>query len=131
MKLLMFFFALILSAILLPLGLAYNILTIFKLKSIENVLNTLLAFLEETYNFFYSIAIFLDRLGNILLGSLFEKIVLNQKIETTFGDSGYTISYSFGDLLFSKKLNKTGISIVKFIDKLFGKNHCLNTYINS
>jgi len=80
--------------------------------------------------FFHSTALNLDKLGNVIIGELIEWVVTTKK-NTLFGKYQNSISQAFGFLIFVKRLNKKGIYFAKIIDYVFGKDHCINAYLNT
>lgn len=129
MKIIEFFLALIFSVIFLPLGIIFNFVTIFTKNSIKMPFLLLLSFFIEIYNLFHTLAVFLDRIGNIILGKFLITFFLVQKDNFRgFGEFGFTISASFGLNLMFENLNKYGIFTANLIDKIFGKYHCINSY---
>jgi len=129
MKIIEFIAAVILSAILLPVGIVYNIITFWKKSSMKMPFLFVTAFFIEIYNLFHTLAIFIDRIGNIILGKMFiDLFLIDARKNVGFGKFGITISASFGHCLIHKNLNKKGIYFVGIIDKIFGFNHCYRAF---
>lgn len=80
--------------------------------------------------FFHSTALNLDKLGNVILGELIEWIV-TEELDTLFGKYENSISQAFGYLIVLQKLNKKGIFFANSIDFIFGKDHCINAYLDT
>jgi len=132
MKVLEFLFAVIFGLPLLIAGFIFEIVQILRLKLrfFKTVFRLILEILKEIYNFFEVLAIFIDKIGNIVVGKLFEFLFINKSAWnlTLFQKANITISASFGQALKYLYLNKKGVQFVKFLDKILGKNHCKNAY---
>lgn len=132
MKVLEFLFAVIFGLPLLIAGFIFEIVQILRLKLrfFKTVFRLILEILKEIYNFFEVLAIFIDKIGNIVVGKLFEFLFINKSAWnlTLFQKANITISASFGQALKYRYLNKKGVQFVKFLDKILGKNHCKNSY---
>lgn len=124
--------AVILSAILFPIGLVFNICQLVVLRL--GFFRFVWLFILETYkivlDLFEKIAVIIDRYGNVILSGLFIKIFIKNthNKKTLFGKSEVTISASLGHALTNFYLNGKGLKFCKFIDKVFGKNHCILAY---
>ncbi len=132
MKVIEFLFAVIFGLPLLIAGFIFEIVQILRLKLrfFKTVFRLILEILKEIYNFFEVLAIFIDKIGNIVVGKLFEFLFINKSAWnlTLFQKANITISASFGQALKYRYLNKKGVQFVKFLDKILGKNHCKNAY---
>lgn len=119
-------FAIILSALLFPLGLLFNIVVGFKKLHLF-----LWMFLVEVYELvfdsFEKVAVIIDRLGNVIDGNLFIRafIFKEHRKRTLFNQSEVTISAAFGHAQKHGYLNKRGCIFVRMLDDIFGKDHCL------
>ena len=131
MKILELLSALILSAILFPIALIYNL---FKIKKGKNVLIFAWKFLVEllkiVFDLFEKIAVIIDRLGNVICGNLFIDIFVQKEYskKTLFNKSEVTISAAFGHSYEWIYLNKKGLRFVKLLSKVFGKEHAKQAY---
>ena len=131
LKILEFFAAIILSAILFPIALIYNIL---KIKKGKNFLIFVWKFIIEVFklvfDLFEKLAIIIDRLGNVICGNMFIDIfvldIFNSK--TLFNKSEITISAAFGHAQVNGILNAKGKKFIKLLSKIFGSNHAKNAY---
>jgi hypothetical protein len=132
MKVLEFLFAVIFGLPLLIAGFIFEIVQILRLKLrfFKTVFRLILEILKEIYNFFEVLAIFIDKIGNIVIGKLFEFLFINKSAWnlTLFQKANITISASFGQALKYRYLNKKGVKFVKLLDKVLGKNHCKSSY---
>ena len=126
--------AIISAVVLFPIGFFYSILIE---PFIRNEPNKVFKYFNK---FFYgiwfvfthtlhSVAFAIDILGNIIVGELIEKLITNQK-NTWFGMSNHSISQSIGFLEKYEFLNKRGIWLSNFLNKIFGKKHCINAFEN-
>jgi len=142
MKILELIAALILSAILFPFALIFNIFLLKKgsiLKTIWQVCKEISKLINDTFR---QIAIWIDRLGNVILGNMFERALILKKYwgKTLFDKSEITISASLGDALDKKMFNKKGYKFASMIDYIFSirikffeiyfveKNHCVKAF---
>jgi len=130
MKIIEFIAAVILSVFLLPIGIFYNIITFWKKSSMKMPFLFVTAFFIEIYNLFHTLAVFIDRLGNIILGKIFRDcFIKNKELDLGFGRFGITISASFGMNLTNENLTKKGLKLSLFIDSIFGAKHCVNAFM--
>jgi hypothetical protein len=122
--------ALILSAILFPLALIFNL---FQLKK-GSVFSTCFYVASEIifiiFDTFEYLAVVIDKLGNLILGPVFIRIFVKDeyKYETLFNKVQVTISASLGHAYENIYLNKAGVKFHNFIDLIFGKDHCKHAY---
>lgn len=127
--------ALVLATLLLPTGFVYSLIYPFKhWKSYKGKVrkyygNLLYQVYFVVMRLFHYLAYVIDLLGNVLIGELIEEIVTTER-ETLFGKAKHSISQAFGYILFNNIANNNGREIAKYIDMLFGKDHCLNAYLN-
>ena len=124
--------AVLISGILFPFALIFNVILIFrfKLKFARFLIKFLVEIFKLTFDLFEKIAVIIDRLGNVILGNLFIYIFIYKeyKYRTLFNKSEITISASLGHGLINGFLNSKGIKFSNFIDNVFGKDHCINAY---
>ena len=128
-------FAILLSVILYPLGIIYTFLLqpLFIYVGKRNLFRYFWDFIVQIYvvvmNLCFQIAYSFDILGNVVVGDLIELFATKEK-ETLFANKDYTISQSLGYIQEKNILTKNGARIIQFVDFIFGKNHCINAYIN-
>jgi hypothetical protein len=75
----------------------------------------------------WALCIGIDQIGNVCSGELIEDCITAEE-NTTFRQSGITISASTGKLETEDKLNKTGKWFTKTLSKIFEKNHSILAY---
>jgi len=123
-------FAVILSSVLFPLALIFNITQLQKGSILKDVWYVSVEILKIVFDLFEKIAIIIDRLGNLILGDVFTLLYVKKEFKdhTLFGKSEITISASFGHCLQKFYLKKSGINFTKFLDWIFGKAHCSLAY---
>lgn len=127
-------FAIVIAIILYPIGFIFAIIQpIFFRNNKRNLVIYLYDFFKQIYivimYLFHHIALTIDILGNIIVGDFIELFVTTER-ETLFGNKQYTISESLGYLENRKSLTIFGKKVIKFINFIFGKNHCINAYLN-
>ncbi len=105
--------AIILSIFLLPLGWLYALITL-KLN------------ISKLNFYILTVAISIDQLGNVMLGPLFNKLMIKEDSEYKFGDEDDTISYVLGLNKLHNKLTRLGKSLSWLLDAV-DKNHVLKT----
>jgi len=127
--------AIILLIILFPIGVIYSLLIqpfihFKKYNVFKYLYNFIYQIIYVIFDTFHQVAIYIDIIGNIVIGDLMEICVLKDKniIDTWFGKKEHTISQSLGELEINGKLNKFGIFITKLASKVFEDNHCINAY---
>jgi hypothetical protein len=141
-----------------PVALVFNISTIIKYK--QNLFVILGRLFWEIFkivlDFLLIIAVYIDRLGNIILGPLFIAILSKKTprgkcrdmkkeiiiIDTdkdkhvitdnapfnTFGLNNWTISASIGRLQEYNRLNAFGVKFAALLDRVFGPAHCKRSF---
>ncbi|MDD4515630.1 hypothetical protein [Massilibacteroides sp.] len=121
--------ALVLSAVLFPIALIYNVIIGFK-KLDQFIWLFVIEIFQLIFDVFEKLAVIIDRLGNVILGNMFCRFFVFKPFrdKTLFFNSEVTISASFGHLQKHGFLNKKGERFRKLLDKVFGKNHCLNAF---
>jgi hypothetical protein len=127
-KLLELLAAVILSAPLFTIALIYNVFKLKKYSIIPTVWKLLKELAKILFELFRILAVWIDRLGNVILFNLFIDLFLQEKNKTLFGKSEVTISAAFGHAYEWIYLNKRGLKFVKILDFIFGKNHCKDAY---
>jgi len=124
--------AIILSAILFPIGFVFNILAIvlFKKKFFVAFWRITKEVLLLINDIFERIAIIIDRLGNVIDGNMFILLFVKNKYhdKTLFGKNEITVSAASGHAENYDYLNNFGNRFVKALNKTLGKNHCKNAY---
>ena len=130
-----FLSAVILATVLFPFGLIYNLYLPFKRKyNIKRLVKFFKDFVSSIYTLtmymLHQVAYTIDVLGNVIVGELFEDIITTEE-DTLFSNPKHSISQSIGYLQHIKKLNKRGLFFQKSIDKVFGKNHCINAFLHA
>ena len=130
-KLIFMIVAILLSTVLFPIGLITNLIQIYR---VGHFFTYLWKFLVELYklvmDFFLWVALFFDRLGNVVIGNiiLFNYVRKEYRDKTLFNQSEITISCSLGHCLENNYLSESGIRFVMVIDFILGKNHCKDAY---
>jgi len=112
--------AIFLSVLLIPIGITYTILRyiIFPYH------------VWQTFsNFMLKWALSIDGLGNVILATLLNDIMITKK-GYPFGNWHETISQVIGDNQLNGTLTKSGHIFNKILDKVFEPNHCLNAVRN-
>jgi len=104
-----------LFVILVPIGILTTIILIFIKDPRE--------YFEDTKTYPFGIALGIDLLGNIVLGDLFNILII-RKGGYKFGKIGDTISYVIGKNILINKLTLVGKLLNSFLN-LFEKEHCL------
>jgi hypothetical protein len=130
-KLIKMIAALVLSGILFPLALIYNIVVIFKLgRFFVYLLKFIIELFKLIFDVFEKAAVIIDRLGNVILGNIFNDLFLYKEFRklSKFYQSEVTISASFGHAHKCGYLNSKGEKFRSMLDKVFGKDHCLNAH---
>ncbi len=123
------FAAIVLSAVLFPIALIYNIIMNF-----TKLPYFLVLFIIEIYKLifdsFEKIAIIIDRLGNVVLANMFINLFIfkEHRNRTLFYKSEKTISAAFGHAFKHGYLKRRGLFFVSFLDKIFGKEHCIKAH---
>ena len=122
--------AIVLSVILFPIALIFNIFLLKKGSVFKTICQAVKEIVKLIFDTFEQIAIWIDRLGNVILGNMFEIFFIQKKYygKTLFDKSEITISSSFGHALEYIYLNKKGLRFAGLLDKILGKNHCKNAY---
>lgn len=105
--------AIILSIFLLPIGWVYALVTL-KLK------------IDRLNFYILTIAISIDQLGNVMLGPLFNKLMIKKCSKYLFGDEDDTISYVLGVNKLHGNLTFIGKSLAWLLDTI-DENHVLKT----
>jgi len=134
-KILEFIAAIILSAILLPLGIFFNIWELIRFKRRFFVffgrlfVEIILIFLD----IFEKVAVIIDRIGNIILGPAFTYFLIKKEFRrhlsfNPYGLNHWTISASTGYFESRNMLNKRGVRFSNMLSKILGKDHCLQAY---
>jgi len=91
--------AIVLSTVLFPIALVYNIVIGF--KTLDRFLWLFVTELYQlTFDTFEKVAVIIDRLGNVILGNMFCRFFVFKQFRklTLFFNSEVTISASFGHL---------------------------------
>ena len=104
---LLFFIAVILAMVLLPLGFIYALITFRVSKS----------------KYLFNLAFALDKIGNATLG-VFMNDVLKKKGGVSFGNYDVTISYTLGRNQQLKTLTLLGRGVANILD-FIDKDHCM------
>lgn len=79
-------------------------------------------------NAFRNVAIFIDYLGNVLLGGLIRNAVTEEKGKhNLLGMPLVTISAALGQLIFTENINAFGRLFVRILS-VFEPNHCARAY---
>jgi hypothetical protein len=110
---LLFFTAVFLALIIMPVGFVYGIIKnilLFKGKTLILVINSI----------FYAIAYAIDQLGNVVCQFLFNDLMI-KKDGTKFGNPDKTISYVLG-------INKQNNSLSGFGALIVAVLHCIDPY---
>jgi hypothetical protein len=117
MKFLLFLIAVILSAILIPIGLVFSFITrlfVWKFRGWRRKLG----------DYFYICAVSIDQTGNVFCSDLFNAILIKQKESThLFGNADQTISAVLGYNDHYNTISKLGKYLVKLLD-FFDAEHC-------
>ena len=134
-KILEFVAAVILSAILLPAGLFFNIweLVRFKKRFFVFFIRFLYEIILISLDIFEKIAVIIDRIGNIILGNAFTYFLIKKEFRrhlsfNPYGLNHWTISASTGYFESRNMLNKRGERFSNLLSKILGKDHCLQAY---
>lgn len=129
-KVLEFLFAVIIGTPLLIIGLISNIFFWKKGKIFVTIYKTIKEVIMLFLDFLQQIAVYIDRLGNVILANLFEVVFVQNKFykKTLFGKENITISAAFGHAYEWIYLNKFGVHFVYFLDFALGKDHCGQAY---
>ena len=119
MKIILFIVAILLGAILLPIGLLYSLLyrIFFKSRSDSTV-----------SDYFYSCALAIDQLGNVFCSDLFNSTLIHLSASTPFGDADQTISAVLGYAQHEKSLTSAGDLIANLLDSI-DPDHCKKAMI--
>jgi len=131
-KIIEFIAAVILAAILFPLGILYSLFTVLLLKL--KFAKTLWYFVKEVYlivlDILEKMAVIIDRLGNVIVGDLFIRVFVQKeyRYKTLFKKNEVTISAAFGHAYEWIYLKKSGLFFIKLLSKVFGKDHCKQAY---
>ena len=134
-KILEFFSALILSAILFPIGFVLNIILLFRLKL--NVLkfswSLAIQVIYVVLDLFRYLAVIIDILGNVILGPAMKFLFVKKEFSqmSYYGRAGITISAATGQGFVKKYFNERGIRFKNFINFFFirtTKYHCEDAY---
>jgi len=125
--------AILLAIILIPIGLIYSFLIMpYFVRKKKNIVQYLKDLLYSIYvvitDICYKVALYLDILGNVLIGDFIELFVTKER-DTLFGNREHTISQALGYLQVNGLLTSFGCKFVKLIDSIFGKGHCKNAYL--
>lgn len=123
--------ALIIGAFVLPIGFVYdlfwsmykaNFVKFFKrfFRVINQIIIVIASIIEQ-------VAIGIDQVGNVMAGEFIEDCITAEE-NTTFRESGITISASTGKLESEGKLNDVGTWFTKTLSKVFGKDHSILAY---
>lgn len=129
-KVLEFLFAVTFGSVLLVIGLIANMFFWKKGKVLKTIFKTLREIGKLFLDFLEQIAIYIDRMGNVILENLFEVFFVQKEFrkKTLFGKSEVTISASLGHSLECIYLNSAGVKFANLLDKVLGKNHCKDAY---
>lgn len=111
MGILLAFIAVILSMIIIPIGVVYEIFTLIRFRKISD--------------YFFNIAISIDQLGNVACQGLLNDTLINKE-GFKFGNQDETISSVLGRNYQSKTLTILGESIRWILDGI-EKDHCVNS----
>lgn len=116
-KIVYFFSALVLLIIILPLAILSTLYTyIFRYKTVRRKFNALL----------FTIALSIDAFGNVMLSTLFNKILITDK-GYDFGNWNETISQVTGENELMGTLTKRGRRFKNLVNLVFGENHCVRS----
>jgi hypothetical protein len=126
-KLISFIAAVILSALLFPVGLVFNLTELRHGRVFVTFWRFFIELVDIIFDFLLNIAVIFDRLGNVIIGDMIERLV-TKEMNTTFGKNEWTISASLGKLLYDNKLKPFGLRFIGFIDSVFGTDHCIDAY---
>ena len=129
--------ALILGAIMIPVGIVYTFLKPvydYRKKGFKTIVKRFgmwwLKVMYQVWNVvkygFMQIAYIVDLLGNVLVGELIEDVVTAEE-DTWFGNGGISISAALGKLEFENKLNGRGLFFSKVLAS-FEADHCVRAY---
>ena len=126
--------ALIIGAILFPIGLIFAIIQpIFFYNGKRNLILYFWNFIYQIYTvimyWLHHLALTIDILGNVIAGDFIELFVTKER-DTLFANKKHTISQAMGYLEANNLLTPFGNRIKLFIDKIFGKDHCIDAYKN-
>jgi len=130
--------SIILGAIIIPLGIAYNfgksiyhLVRLKPLMAIGSFLGYWLMFLYQIWNVIKYLsgrmAVCIDLLGNATSGEMIEDCVTTEE-DTLYGQGNVTISAATGELETKGKLNKVGIWFTNMLSFCLGKNHSIDAY---
>lgn len=97
------------------------------IKFIKYWLNVIYQLWNVIKYFLVKFAISLDYIGNITGGELIEDFV-TAKENTLYGKGNWTISAATGKLEINNELNFKGRNFSSLLDKILGKNHCIESY---
>jgi len=126
-----FISACLISIFLLPVGFIYFIIKAavkFRLLGFLMYIFLIVAQITKLFfSFLHFIALFLDKLGNIIAGDLLEDLITTDE-DTTFGKFDFTISASVGRLEERFRLNKRGLMFTDLLSKILGNNHAIIAY---
>lgn len=129
-KILEFLFAVTFGTFMLIIGLIVNVFFWKKGKIFKTIYKTLKEILLLFLNFLEQIAVYIDRLGNLILENLFEVFFVKKEFrdKTLFGKSDITISASIGHSLEWLYLKRAGVKFSNILNRVLGKNHCKDAY---
>lgn len=111
MGILLAIIAVILSMLIIPIGVIYEILTLIRFSKISD--------------YFFNIAVSIDQLGNVSCQGLFNDILIT-KDGFKFGDPDETISSVLGRNYQTKTLTGLGNSIRWILDRI-EEDHCVKS----
>jgi len=134
-KILELIVAIILSAILIPFGMLFNIWDLIRFK--RRFWKIFFRFLYEiiliALDIFERIAIITDRIGNVILGNALtwffvKRQFYNQLYFNPYGSNRWTVSAATGYFSEKNLINKNGFKFNNLLSKVFGKDHCKRAY---
>lgn len=114
-----FLLSCILGIIILPIGIAYGFFKCFY----QHHLKTALFSLDAK---FLAMAKAFDKYGGVICEELFNDLLITKDTHYRFGNISQTVSMVIGYNIRENTLTKTGWKVNKGLDKIFGKDHCLN-----
>ena len=102
----LFFIAIIIFCILIPFGLIYQTISLFK-KNKKSI------YLSD---YFFKMAQCIDQLGNVAYREMFNDILVTSKSKNAFGDNQETISSVIGKNLEDNTLSRVGLLLNKILN---------------
>ena len=113
-SIILFFVAILIFSIVFPIGLIYQIITLFKKRNLSIYLS----------DYFFKLAQCVDQLGNVAYRGLFNGVLITKESKAAFGDNQETISSVIGKNLEDNTLSKTGIWLNKILN-IIEPNHSI------